>query len=538
MLSPGRNLSCSLQDLDFGADYGTKGSYHSHSPSDYYSSNRRQGTMDTLSEEQPPAGGLMEKKRTKSRGRPTTLSDFLFKSSDKDYHSAPMTFFDEDSSETPEVSVNQNMNGGSRPSPLRQFGTMVGSLLGKHHKDGERKLTAKRPQRLDILDLGQKQQEDMAVKQDTIELLEWKVEQLQSVLSSPRAVHRSPAAVHPYPATGQPSPRSYTPSPLRNHNRQASITDFSEMQSTPGRAPQYAASPLRFQKRHSALTDFAELPETVCSKCQADEEEEKCPHEHFCSSPNRDPYLDAKLLEKAVFESAILHLFGMTAVKARVAVRFFCKSFMKQMEVSGYSVWRTLAEVDRSTKFAKKEHAAFALESRINKALYRSFENDSFDEVGITRIINPEKRCMIRLRDYQRLKLVEASDAVNSEHEDFDQDFSTFSESKLREIWFLFPWNLIFKDPHEKSSFNAAFLEAAKCVWQLHKLAFSVHPSVTILRVGKGMHANSKYVEQVTPVDEQCRRCEGPKIEFMTMPGFQTRKKIIKCQVYRHVQCV
>ncbi len=67
------------------------------------------------------------------------------------------------------------------------------------------------------------------------------------------------------------------------------------------------------------------------------------------------------------------HLFEMGVMRARVAVRYFCKLFMKQMEISGYSVWRTLQALDPDATFAKQEHTAYALESNLNKAIIYLF---------------------------------------------------------------------------------------------------------------------------------------------------------------------
>jgi hypothetical protein len=64
------------------------------------------------------------------------------------------------------------------------------------------------------------------------------------------------------------------------------------------------------------------------------------------------------------------HLFEMGVMRARVAVRYFCKLFMKQMEISGYSVWRTLQALDPDATFAKQEHTAYALESNLNKVFF------------------------------------------------------------------------------------------------------------------------------------------------------------------------
>ncbi|CAM6120646.1 unnamed protein product [Calypogeia fissa] len=484
-------------DLDFGTDYSLKGSYRHCSQADqcHHPSVCLQPTMDIFPEEPVVLGE--RKTRARNRVRSMSMSVICNKSNVEDCHMDPLMCVDENGGKA----VGKDQRKGGKRNPLRQIGNILGCFLGIKHDNREKKSWEKRSQALALLELSQRQQDALAMKQDTIELLEWKLEQLQLLSSS---------------AGGHVSPQQYPGGSFRssqNHNPLAPIADYPpDLQNVPPNVLQgtfskrYAEEELLGKSRHDRLFS---------------------PH---------DPYIELKL-EKAELESAILHLFDMTTVKARLAVRYFCKIFMKQMEISGYSVWRTLAEVEPNTKFQKKEHTAFTLESRLNKALYHSFENDSFDETGITKIIDPEKRCMIRFGDFQRLKLVDAANAVNPQHVDFDHEFWTFSENKMREMWFLFPWNVVFKDSDERSTFTAAFLDAAKCVWLLHRLAFAVYPNVTILRVGKGMHANSQYVEQVTPIEGKCRRCEGPKIEFMTMPGFQTRKKIIKCQVYRHLQC-
>ncbi|CAM6059579.1 unnamed protein product [Sphagnum tenellum] len=232
------------------------------------------------------------------------------------------------------------------------------------------------------------------------------------------------------------------------------------------------------------------------------------------------------------------HLFEMGVMRARVAVRYFCKLFMKQMEISGYSVWRTLQALDPDATFAKQEHTAYALESNLNKAMYHCFENDSFDDLGLTLIIDPSKRCKARFEEFQRMRLVDATDAANLKHQDFEPKFLAFCERKMREMWFLFPWNIVFKHSDERKLFTGAFLDAAKCIWLLHCLAFSFHPAANILRVGKGMPINLRHIETIVPLAIPCEKCGNvAKVQFMTVPGFQLNQSVIRCQVYQHLQC-
>lgn len=171
--------------------------------------------------------------------------------------------------------------------------------------------------------------------------------------------------------------------------------------------------------------------------------------------------------------------------------------------------------------------------------MYHCFENDSFDDTGLTLIIDPKERAAVRFEEFQRLRLVDSVDAANTIHANFEPKFLAFCEQKMREIWFLFPWNIVFKDTEERKHFTGAFLDAAKCIWLLHRLASSLSPAATILRVGKGMEINAQYVEGMaeSSTESVCPKCKTAKVQFMIAPGFQVHQNVIKCQVYEHLLC-
>lgn len=188
-------------------------------------------------------------------------------------------------------------------------------------------------------------------------------------------------------------------------------------------------------------------------------------------------------------------------------------------------------------EFYRGLYVAYRVFHGFLQAMYHCFENDSFDDTGLTLIIDPNKRCEARFAEFQRMRLVDAVDAANLKHRDFEPKFLAFCERKMREMWFLFPWNIVFKDAEERKLFTGAFLDAAKCIWLLHRLAFSLQPVATILRVGKGMEINPLYVETIVPSTTGCEKCGVAKVQFMTMPGFQVNHTVIRCQVYQHLQC-
>jgi hypothetical protein len=64
--------------------------------------------------------------------------------------------------------------------------------------------------------------------------------------------------------------------------------------------------------------------------------------------------------------------------------------------------------------------------------LYHCFENDSFDDTGLTLIIDPKERCAARFEEFQRFRLVDSVDAANTAHADFEPKFLDFCEQKMQ----------------------------------------------------------------------------------------------------------
>ena len=241
------------------------------------------------------------------------------------------------------------------------------------------------------------------------------------------------------------------------------------------------------------------------------------------------------------FQSAMMLLFEATLLRCRSEINFFCRVFMQQMVLSGYSLIRTLQEMEPNTVFLKKVHASYALESRINNALFRCFENDSFDETGLTQIFDPTLRAAARLQDYLRMRNIDSEDALNANNPAYEPSFHTFCANKSEEVMAMFSWSMGYRSTTERDRFMEAFLRAAKWVWLLHRLANASNPPVQIIRVGRGQEVDPVYLEPVAlPPLTGCERCSNactPTVEFMVLPGFITSQKVFRCKVYQHYQC-
>ncbi|KAG2334213.1 hypothetical protein Bca52824_005393 [Brassica carinata] len=68
-----------------------------------------------------------------------------------------------------------------------------------------------------------------------------------------------------------------------------------------------------------------------------------------------------------------------------------------------------------------------------------------------------------------------------------------------------------------------AFFVAAKCVWLLHLLSFSLKPALGILRVEENREFESSYMEDMGAERDRQRssKSRGPaRVKVMMMPGF------------------
>lgn len=249
------------------------------------------------------------------------------------------------------------------------------------------------------------------------------------------------------------------------------------------------------------------------------------------ASPSRalhDP--DVVSATALLFESALL--------RCRSEVNIFCRVYMQQMVLSGYSLVKTLMDMEPNTVFPRKVHASYALESRIYSVMFRCFENDSFDDTGLTQILDQDARALARLQDYFRMKSLDPEEALAMQNTSYDPSFHQFCANKSEEIASMFSWNMAYRNATERDRFMEAFLRAAKWVWLLHRLANSTNPPMQIIRVGRGMEFHPVYVDAVAvPPPGSCPRCSVPKVEFMIMPGFIAPKTVFKSKVYQHYMC-
>lgn len=239
--------------------------------------------------------------------------------------------------------------------------------------------------------------------------------------------------------------------------------------------------------------------------------------------------------------SSFVNMYETALLRCRWEVNVFCRIYMQQMVSGGFSLMKTLTDLEPSTVFLRSVHASYALEARIYVALFRCFENDSFDDTGLTRIFDSSLRMAARMQEYVRLKALDPSEALRMHSPSYEPAFHSFCATKSEEVLATLPGALAYRSAAQRDRFMDAFLRAAKWAWLLHRLATASSPPAQILRVPRGSHVDPLYVESVAvPPIGSCPRCpvtSVPKVEFMIVPGFVAPRKIFRCKVYQHFMC-
>eukprot|EP00250_Pteridium_aquilinum_P012972 c21055_g2_i1 orf=171-1703(-) len=246
--------------------------------------------------------------------------------------------------------------------------------------------------------------------------------------------------------------------------------------------------------------------------------------------------------QEEIAAEKVSQMFEAALLRCRWEINTFCRVYMQQIVKSGYSLINTLMEMEANTVFLRRVHSSYALEARINAALFRCFENDSFDDSGLTHIFDPSARAASRLQEFVRMKGLDPAEALRMHSPSYEPAFHNFAAVKSEEVLALLPAAaLAFRSAAQRDNFMDAFLRAAKWAWLLHRLATSATQQATILRVARGHRVDPLYVEAVAvPPIGSCSRCPVtalPTVEFMIMPGFVTQRKVFRCRIYQHFMC-
>ncbi|CAK9135975.1 unnamed protein product [Ilex paraguariensis] len=228
-------------------------------------------------------------------------------------------------------------------------------------------------------------------------------------------------------------------------------------------------------------------------------------------------------------EDKVIEHFLVSVSEARSSVRLLSRSLTIQLRQMGGKVHDRISSVlqpyDIKISLSKNPRSIlFFLEALLNKAFYEDFESVGFQKSSPNQILNPIDRCEVNFASFNRLQGLTWEEVLNKGTKHFSEEFSRFCDRKMNEIVAMLGWNRAWPEP-----LLQAFFCASKNVWLVHLLANSVHASLPIFRVDKGVSFDSVYMEDMG--GDKARKLVPTLVRIMVAPGFYVYDNVVKCKV-------
>lgn len=164
------------------------------------------------------------------------------------------------------------------------------------------------------------------------------------------------------------------------------------------------------------------------------------------------------------------------------------------------------------------------MEALLNKSFYEDFESIGFQKGAPNQVLNPIDQCEANFAMFSRLQGLTWEEVLNKGTRHFSEEFSKFCDRKMSEIVAMLGWTKAWPEP-----LLQAFFGASKSVWLVHLLANSVHPSLPVFRVDKGVGFDSVYMEDMG--GDRARMLVPTMVRIMVTPGFYVHDNVVKCKV-------
>ncbi|KAK0586916.1 hypothetical protein LWI29_014384 [Acer saccharum] len=225
----------------------------------------------------------------------------------------------------------------------------------------------------------------------------------------------------------------------------------------------------------------------------------------------------------------VVDQFLVSVSEARSSVRVLSRSLTMQLRHMGAKIYERISVLlqpyDIKISFSKNPKTLmFYLEALLNKTFFEDFESSGFQKNAIHQILNPIDRCEANYASFSVLKELTWENVLSKGTRHFSEEFSRFCDRKMSEIVAMLGWNRAWPEPLLQAFFNAS-----KTVWLVHLLANSVHPSLPIFRVDKGLRFDSVYMEDMG--GDRAWKLVPTMVRIMVAPGFYVYDNVVKCKV-------
>lgn len=243
---------------------------------------------------------------------------------------------------------------------------------------------------------------------------------------------------------------------------------------------------------------------------------------------NKSPHRMIKT--ENLHQNAVVEHFMVSVSEARSSVRLLSRSLTMQLRHMGSKVSERVSMLlqpyDIRVSLSNNPRSLlFYLEALLNKSFYEDFESLGFQKNASNYILNPVERCEANFASFNMLHGLTWEEVLNKGTRHFSEEFSRFCDRKMSEIVAMLGWNRAWPEP-----LLQAFFGASKSVWLVHLLANSVHPSLAIFRVEKGMRFDSVYMEDMGG-DNKPTKLIPTMVRIMVSPGFYVDGTLVKCKV-------
>lgn len=253
-----------------------------------------------------------------------------------------------------------------------------------------------------------------------------------------------------------------------------------------------------------------------------------------CTSPYLNPVKDLNPTTKGTgmgigHQDGLIESFCNSVAESRSAVRFLSRSLTVQLRQMGGKVYERISSLlqpyEVKVCITKNPRSVlFYLEALLNRAFYEDFESAGFQKSGSDLILNPVEKCEANYASFSILQGLTWEEVLNKGTRHFSEEFSRFCDRKMSEIVAMLGWNRAWPEP-----LLQAFFGAAKGVWLVHLLACSVHPSLHIFRVDKGVGFDNLYMEDMG--GDKAQKLVPATVRIMVAPGFYVYSNVVKCKV-------
>ncbi|KAJ7515740.1 hypothetical protein O6H91_22G025700 [Diphasiastrum complanatum] len=180
-------------------------------------------------------------------------------------------------------------------------------------------------------------------------------------------------------------------------------------------------------------------------------------------------------------------------------------------------------------QLADSEHLKYGVQAFVNRTVFEEFETESYGVDNDPSDDHCASHSLAAGRDIlTHLAAVSPSEAISEESPVYNRSFHLFCRKKFQLFQKKLDW---FEKWPEK--LVEAFLDAMKYAWMVHKLAFAFQQPdsvVTLFYVNEWAEFDPVYMEAVERAASSQKF--SSTVQFMVIPGFEIRDKIIKSQVY------